>query len=116
VAPYVRAGKLVALAQTAGTRLPLLPDVATFGELGFPGITARDWQGIVAPAGTPPLVLKRLSDAIGIALESPQMRERLAALGMEPVRDSSPAQFATFLASEVRRWAAVSKRSGLQAQ
>jgi tripartite-type tricarboxylate transporter receptor subunit TctC len=116
VAPYVRAGKLAALAQTTETRLPLFRDVATFGELGFPGIIVRDWQGIVAPAGTPAIVLKRLSDAIRIALESPEMQERLAALGMEPVLDSSPGQFAAFMDSEVKRWAAVSKRSGLQAQ
>lgn len=116
VAPYVHAGKLVALAQTTETRLPLLPDVATFAELGFPGIVARDWQGIVAPAGTPPLVLERLSDAIRRALETPEMQAQLRALGMEPVQDSSPSQFGAFLGSELRRWAVVAKSSGLQAQ
>lgn len=116
VAPYVRTGKLSALAQTTDTRLPLLPDVPTFAQLGFPRITARDWQGVVAPAGTPPAVLERLSQAMARALEDPETQAGLRALGMEAVHDSGPRQFSSFLASELDRWAAVAKSSGLQAQ
>jgi tripartite-type tricarboxylate transporter receptor subunit TctC len=116
VVPQVRAGKLKALAQTTQTRLPLLAEVATFGELGFPGIIVRDWQGIVAPAGTPQAVLDRLSNAMRDALAHPELQERLRTLGMEPVETSDPHQFSVFLGSEVRRWAAVARASGLQAQ
>ena len=116
VVPHVRFGKLKALAQSTQTRLPLLPDVATFSELGFAGLTVRDWQGIVAPAGTPQAVLDRLSNAIGDAIARPELQERLRALGMEPVQTSDPREFSAFFDSEVKRWAAIARASGLQAQ
>lgn len=116
VLPHLKAGKILALAQTTGTRLPALPAVATFAELGYPEIVVRDWQGIVAPAATPPSVLKRLADALGETLARPETRERLAALALEPVADSDPAAFAAFLASEVARWSALARKINLQAQ
>jgi tripartite-type tricarboxylate transporter receptor subunit TctC len=114
--PYVRAGKLNALAQTTRERLALLPDVPTFAEIGFPGIAARDWQGVVAPAGTPRPIVEELSRAISKALENPELLKRLVLIGMEPVHDSGPREFDQFLDSEIKRWAAIAKASGLQAQ
>jgi tripartite-type tricarboxylate transporter receptor subunit TctC len=116
VVPHVRAGKVKALAQTTQPRLALLSGVSTFAELGFPGVTVRDWQGIVAPAGTAPAVLKQLSDAISEALARPEIQERLRGLGLEPVEHSDPEQFSVFFRSEVQRWAAVARAAGLQAQ
>jgi tripartite-type tricarboxylate transporter receptor subunit TctC len=116
VASQVRAGRLRALAQTTQSRLPLLPEVATFAELGFSGIDVRDWQGIVAPANTPPAVLVRLSTAMRDAVLRPEVQERLRKLGMEPVQHSDPQDFGVFLGAELKRWAAVARASGLQAQ
>jgi tripartite-type tricarboxylate transporter receptor subunit TctC len=84
--------------------------------LGYPEIVVRDWQGIVAPAGTPPSVLKRLADALGETLGRPETRERLAALALEPVADSDPAAFAAFFAAEIARWSTLARKINLQAQ
>src|SRR6185503_1699675 len=116
VAPQFRGGKVKVLAQTTQSRLPTLADVPTFTELGFTGMAVRDWQGLVAPANTPQPVLARLSNAIREAVSRPEMQERLRKLGMEPVQDSDPERFTAFLGSEVKRWAAVARASGLQAQ
>ena len=116
VVPQFRAGKVKAIAQTTPSRITALTDVPTFTELGFTRMAVRDWQGIVAPASTPQPVLARLSNAIQEAVSRPEMQERLRKLGMEPVQDSDPERFASFLGSEVNRWAAVARASGLQAQ
>lgn len=116
VIPHLRTGRLAALAQTSRTRLPTIPDVPTFGEAGFPEIVVRDWQGIVAPAGTPRAVLQRLSDAIGEAALRPEVRDKLRALAIEPAESSGPEPFAEFFASEVRRWGALARSAGIKAQ
>jgi len=116
VVPHVKSGRIRALAQTTQKRLASHPEVATFAELGYPGIAVRDWQGIVAPAGTPPAVLKKISDTLTVALARPEVQERLRALAMEPVASSDPEQFRAFFASELHRWAAVAAAAGLQAQ
>ena len=116
VVPQLRGGKVKALAQTTQHRLPALSDVPTFAELGFASMTVRDWQGIVAPANTPQAVLAKLSGAIRDAVSRPELQERLRKLGMEPVLNSDPEQFGAFFGSELKRWAAVARASGLQAQ
>lgn len=116
VVPHMRAGRVKALAQTTPRRLALLPHVSTFTELGFVGVTVRDWQGIVAPAATPPAVLHRLSSAMREALARTETQDRLRALGIEPVENSGPEPFGDFLRSEVDRWAAVASSAGLRAQ
>lgn len=112
----VRAGKLKALAQTTTTRLPGFEDVPTLIELGFPEIAVRDWQGIVAPVGTPALVLKQLSTAIGQVLSRQETKDRFRSLAVYAVDESDPQAFTRFMASEVRRWAAVAKTANLQAE
>jgi len=112
----VRAGKLRALAQTTATRLPGFPEVETFAELGFQDIAVRDWQGIVAPAGTPQSVLNRLASAMRTVLDRTEVRDRLRNLAMEVVEDSGPAQFAEFVGAELRRWAGVAHAAGMRAE
>ena len=112
----VRAGKLKALAQTTATRLPGFKDVPTLIELGFTQVAVRDWQGIVAPAGTPAVVLNRLSTAIGQALLRQETQDRLRSLALYAVDDSDPHTFGQFMESELRRWAAVAKTANLQAE
>ena len=111
----VRAGKLKAIAQTSATRLRAFPEIPTLIELGFPEIAVRDWQGMVAPAGTPVPVLNRLSTAIGRALARQETKDRLRSLALYAVDDSDPQAFSQFMASELKRWAAVAKRANLHA-
>jgi len=115
IEPYVRAGKLKALAQTTGEPLPQLGAVPTLRELGFASNTVRDWQGIVAPAGTPTAILQQLSDALGKALEDREVRERFHALDLQVVTDSNPEAFRELMRSELARWAAVAQAAHLHA-
>lgn len=116
VLPHVRAGKLRALAQTTATRLPSFPELATFTELGFPDIAVRDWQGIVAPAGTPQAILNRLATVLQVALGRPEVKDRLRTLGMEAVESSGPLQFTQFFTAELKRWSGVARMAGLRAE
>ncbi len=83
--PFVKAGKLRALAVTTKNRSPLLPDVPTVAESGLPGFETVAWFGILAPAATPRDIVNRLSEEIAKIARSPAMRERLTALGAEAV-------------------------------
>ena len=76
--PHIRAGKLKALAVTSGSRASTLPDVPTTGELNYPKVLSDNWYGLVAPAATPPAVLKRLNEAAVAALRSPELVEQYA--------------------------------------
>jgi tripartite-type tricarboxylate transporter receptor subunit TctC len=108
--PFIRSGKLRALAISNAKRHPLLPDVPTFVELGYP-IEEYTWVGFFAPAGTPPEIVQKLNGAINRALRMPDVRERLEALTLEPI-GGSPQQFADYLASEITKWGDVVKQTG----
>lgn len=110
--PLMRSGKLRALAVTSATRLPQLPDVPTMAEAGFPAFEVSSWQGLLAPAGTPPAIVSKLQQEIARILALPEVRERFAAVAAEPVA-STPAQFRAHIESEIARWAAVANRAGL---
>lgn len=100
--PYVKTGRLRPLAVTSTTRSKVLPDVPTMTELGF-DVVVTNWYGIVAPAATPKAVVQRLFDAIGQAMASPDVSERLRATGLEPAAQS-PGQFQRKIESELQRW------------
>ena len=108
---HIKAGKLKALAVTSAKRTPLLPDVPTLAEAGVPGVEAAAWHGVLAPAGTPPAIVNKLNAEIVKVLKSPEMTQRLAANGLDPI-GSSPQEFADFIASENVKWAKVVKASG----
>jgi tripartite-type tricarboxylate transporter receptor subunit TctC len=110
--PHVRAGKLRVLAVTSEKRLPYLPDVPTIAESGFPAYEISSWQGMLAPAGTPPAVVTKINSEMVELLKTPAMRERMAREGADPV-GSSPQQFGARVASEVDKWARVAKAAGL---
>jgi tripartite-type tricarboxylate transporter receptor subunit TctC len=112
--PQVRAGKLRAIAVTSAQRSAALPDVPTVNEQGLSGFDDLTWFGFFAPAGTPPAVTARLNAEINRALDSPDVKERLVALGLDWKR-SSQAEFAEFLKSEVSKWARAVKESGAKA-
>lgn len=105
VSPYLHSGKLRALATPAPRRLALFPNVSTLVELGYPGIQIRDWQGIVAPAGTPKDVIARLHAEVFKVLASPDVRQRLEVLGLE-VAGLGPEQFAAHMRNEIQTCAA----------
>ena len=94
--PYYKAGKVKLLAQTLHMRAAALPEVPTFEEAGYKGLVMEQWQGVLAPAGTPREVVARLNAEMVKALSDPGVRERLAASGLEPV-GNTPEQFSSVL-------------------
>ncbi len=90
--PLIKAGKLKALAVTTKSRSALMPDLPTISEAGLPGFETVAWFGVLAPAGTPPEIVNKLSMEIGKIARSPEMREKLVAMGAEPV-GGTPAEF-----------------------
>lgn len=99
----IKAGKLKPLAVAHATRLPQLPDVPTFAELGFKGVEAAALVGMVAPAATPADTIAGLAKSVAAAIKDPAVSKRLTDFGVEPV-GSTPAQYADLLKSETARW------------
>jgi len=113
--PFVKKGKLRAIAVTSAERLDLLPDVPTIAESGYPGFVVNGWYGLLAPGGTPPDIIKRLHDAVVQVLNMPDVRKKIAADGAEPV-GSSPEVFSAYIKSEMKKWGDVVHKAGLTAQ
>jgi len=109
--PFVKEGKLRVLAISSAKRFAAAPEIATVAESGMPGFETGSWQGIVAPAGTPPEVVNKLHATVTAILATPEMKDRLDKAGAE-VRPMSPAQFGAFIRDERDRWAKVVKESG----
>jgi len=108
---HIRAGKLKAIAVTTAKRSTALPDVPTVIESGVPGYDISTWYGVWAPAGTPKDIVARISTEIAKAVRLPQVRERLAGLGAEPV-GNTPDEFAAYCQSELGKWSKIVKDSG----
>jgi tripartite-type tricarboxylate transporter receptor subunit TctC len=109
-APYLRAGRLKGLAVSSRKRAAAMPDVPSMGEV-LPGYEMDAFRGVMAPAGTPPAILKQISADIANVVKNTDVRERLLNDGAEPV-GSTPEQFAIFLKSEMQKWGKVVKASG----
>jgi tripartite-type tricarboxylate transporter receptor subunit TctC len=112
VLQHIRAGTLRALAVTTDKRLPYLPDVPTIAESGYPDYEMNSWQAAFAPAGTPKDVINKINGEVVRMLQSPEVRERMAKEGADPV-GSTPEAFAKRLASEMAKWAKVAKETGM---
>lgn len=108
VLPQVKAGKIKALAVTSARRHPLLPDVATVAESGYPGFEALSWQGLFAPAGTPAEIVAKLNAETVKALASEDFRESFARQGFL-VAGSAPQEFRAFIETEIPKWARIIK-------
>jgi tripartite-type tricarboxylate transporter receptor subunit TctC len=102
--PHIKSGRLRPLATPAPQRFSAYPDLPTFGELGYPRVQIREWLGLVAPTGTSKEVIERLNLEIAKAFALPEMRQRLALLGMEPAA-LGPIEFAALIRSDLQRWA-----------
>ena len=113
-ATQIKAGKARALAVSSLKRIPEFPDVPTFGELGYPELTASIWFSLSGPAGMQPEVVNKLNAEVRRALQLPDVRERLRPEGIEP-GDLDPQQFTAFVAAELKRWAPIVRASGAQA-
>ena len=110
---HVRSGKLRVLAAASTQRNRLLPEVATFPELGYPKVTVSLWYGLLAPAGTPRSIIEKLNREATKVLESSDVREKLLAQGAEPM-PGSPQAFASFMQEETAKWAPVVKQAGVK--
>ena len=111
--PLVKAGRLRALAVTGSKRSGAVPDVPTVAESGYPGFEATTWYGIAVPAGTPPAIVTRLHAAIVKVLAIPDMRAAFEAQGAETV-GNAPAEFAAYIAAELKRYAKIVRDSGMR--
>ena len=111
----VKGGRLVALAAAGDKRSALAPDVPTLAELGFKGVEADLWYGMLAPAGTPADVIARVNADMRKALALPEVKTALGAQGME-IAPSSPEEMATLMRRDAARWAAVVKEAGIKAE
>jgi tripartite-type tricarboxylate transporter receptor subunit TctC len=109
----IKAGKLHALAVSSAKRIPLLPDVPTLAEAGFPDMLDYTWVGLFAPAGTPATIVNRLDAAMQQVLKSPDMKDKIQALAFDIVADP-PARTGEYVKSEVVRWGAVIKKTGVK--
>ena len=111
--PAIKAGKIKPVAVSSRKRLVALPDVPTLEESGFPGFESYNWQGIIAPKGTPPAIIARLSRELNEMLQQPDMRELIVESVSEPV-GGTPAEFAAFIRSETAKWAQVVKTANIR--
>lgn len=114
VTQHVQSGRLRGLAVSTGTRTAALPEVPTMIEAGLAGVDVAGWHGIVAPKGLDPALVARINEAVVKVLRVPEVRERLSALGIEPV-ESGPEALAGKMREDAVRWASVIQRTGMQA-
>ncbi len=114
VKPQVEAGKVRVLALSTPKRSPLMPDVPTFTEEGFPEMEIYIWSGLSAPAGTPDAVIERLNTEFNKALRTPEIQQKWRAIDFEPL-PMTPAQYAAFVQADSKRWAEAVKISGFKA-
>jgi len=115
LAPAHRAGRLRILATSGTKRSLLLPEVATFAQQGFPSIETVGWLGVFAPARTPQATIDRLSGAIARATRTPEVRDRMIALGLQPTGTTAD-ELASAIAIDTSRWRAMVRRVGFTAE
>jgi tripartite-type tricarboxylate transporter receptor subunit TctC len=114
-ASHVKGGKLKGLAVTTTERLPVLPDVPTMIEAGFPDLISSSWQGVLVPAGTPPAVVRKLHAALLQVLKDADLVKRFGDAGVKVVWSDTPESFASYIAAETKRWSEVVQSAGATA-
>ena len=112
VMPFVRDKRLKMLAVTTPKRMSLFPEVPTLAESGMPGFEVGAWQGVMVPANTPKPIIQRLNAEVMKALQSPEVRQKLALQGAEPL-GSTPEAYGEYIQKEITRWDNVVKQTGV---
>jgi tripartite-type tricarboxylate transporter receptor subunit TctC len=115
VLPHIKSGKLRALGVASLQRSPLMPGIPTIAEQGLPRFEAVSWYALMVPAGTPRAVIDRLNAETNRLLTKPEIKEKLAALGMD-AGGSKPQELAASIQAETRRWAGVIRQKNIQAE
>jgi tripartite-type tricarboxylate transporter receptor subunit TctC len=113
-APHIKAGRLRALAVVAPQRSSALPEVPTVAEAGLADFEVTTWYGVLVPAGTPRAVITRLNAELVKVMHAPELKEKLAAMGTDPLT-STPEEFAAYIKSEIAKWGDVIRKSGVKA-
>jgi len=113
--PHIREGRLRVLAVSSAQRSSLLPGTPTVAESGIPGFEYTFWNGLWAPAGTPPAVVQKISRDLARVVTAPDVRERLATLGAEPM-SMPPEEFARFVRAEIADAARIARAAGIRLQ
>ena len=113
ILPHIDGGKVRVIAVADTARFPLLPDVPTTVESGFPGLTAEFWSGILAPAGTSATIVDQLNLAINEIMLAPETRRALNQLGAQ-AKPGTPQDFKAFIATETQKWSAIIKTTGVK--
>ena len=113
----IKAGKIKVYGVTTKTRVPSLPDVPTMSEAGLPGFEVTVWHGLYAPKGTPKPVIDKLVKALQVALKDPNVKQRFAELGTEPVPENlaTPEALRAHLKAEIEKWGPILKKAGVYA-
>ena len=112
---HLKSGKLRGLAFTSARRLPGAPDIPTFQESGYPGLVAVSWYGILGPVGTPPEVVRKVNAEINKLLQLPDVKERLASLGVEGL-GGTPEQFGQLIRDDTAKWEKVVNDAGIRVE
>ena len=112
VMPFVRDKRMKMLAVTTPKRMSLFPDVPTLAESGMPGFEVGAWQGLMVPVNTPKPIIQRLNAEVMKALQSPDVRQKLALQGAEPL-GSTPEAYGEYIQKELNRWEMVVKQTGV---
>jgi len=113
--PAIRGNKIHPIAVTSAKRLDVLPEVPTLAEAGLPGFESYNWQGIVAPAGTPAPIIARLNSEFNRILQDPEVQKAIADTGSQ-AGGGTPEEFGAFIASETAKWAEVIKKGNITLQ
>ncbi len=112
-APLVQQGKLRAIGATSAKRTPLLPDLPTIAEQGIAGFVSYNWNGVLAPAGTPAAIISRIHEVLAKQLATPEGQQLFVSQGHEPSGDG-PQEYAAFIRSEIEKWSKVAKAAGIK--
>ena len=110
---HVKSGRVKAIGVTGKARLAALPDTPTFDEAGLKDFEASGWQGVLVPAGTPPAMIAKLSDALVRALAQPEVRDKFTSQGLD-VASSTPEQFGTHIRAEIQKWGKIAKAANIR--
>jgi tripartite-type tricarboxylate transporter receptor subunit TctC len=112
--PHIQGGKLVPLAVAGKARSPMLPNVPTLAEAGFPNVDIESWLGVLAPAGTPPAIVARMNHALNAAVRDPEVLAQLERQGIAVDGQHSPQDFAKLLRDELARWPRLFEMAGIK--